>query len=511
MKLKRTLILFIIIAIMLSVSGVSAQWIYFDTSVNLNISEDLDYTLSDYKFAYQSEVVITKITPVSSTLTSESGKFIQPTKVNSTITGNKGQKITYKVNAHNYSTTNTFIYSGADYDTGAYSALNKLSISVSQDAQGTVLMNESVSSNAHRGTPIAPGEDFVFYVTYTLTDKVSASEILVNYTFKPIIYTITYLHNNQTFAIEYITDNSVEYKVITEKPVQSGVDFAGWINASAAVVNSIPKNNTNDYTLSASWDDVYIIIFADVNGNVLYEEQFTSSATSISSQGQATVDQILADLNTQAGEDMSVSWSDYTIKGAKEDIVVKAVYNYDGYLNLVPVDSNNDGIIDYYQVEAVDTLDEEVRVPGYVGKIPVTLIKRITNVDGSSDWDNFEEQVKVIIIEEGVVNLGEVGSNTGNALAWTPNLKRVVLPSTIEWIGKNTFSRNIALGGFGRGDDKKTLTIEYNGTKEQWNAISKHEDWANGLLEGSIIQCTNGSFKLEKSGLFGTSLKWVEY
>lgn len=35
-------------------------------------------------------------------------------------------------------------------------------------------------------------------------------------------------------------------------------------------------------------------------------------------------------------------------------------------------------------------------------------------------------------------------------------------------------------------------------------------DWDGGLKEGTVIYCSDGSFKLEKKGLFG-SLSWKEY
>ena len=67
-------------------------------------------------------------------------------------------------------------------------------------------------------------------------------------------------------------------------------------------------------------------IFSDADGTVLYEEQITDSSTSLSAEGQRTVDAILAELNTTAAANhMSVSWSEYDIAGATADILVKAI------------------------------------------------------------------------------------------------------------------------------------------------------------------------------------------
>ena len=50
MNFKRLLALIMVIACLLSVGGVSAQWIYFDASANLDINEELELTLSQYEF-----------------------------------------------------------------------------------------------------------------------------------------------------------------------------------------------------------------------------------------------------------------------------------------------------------------------------------------------------------------------------------------------------------------------------------------------------------------------------
>lgn len=445
------------------------------------------------------EVVITKVTTISNNTTYEYSYSVPPTNIKSTITGNAGQKIVYKVEAHNYSETKSFVYAGAVYDSSVFDGLNKLNISASSDQQNLNTFSGKPSDNHYEGVAIKPGQNFVFYVTYTLKDKLSIGEVMVNYSFKEIIYTITYLDNNQTFATDHITNNSVAYTVRTEAPSHSTMVFDGWINAGAVVVKSIPAGNTRDYTLSASWANVYLIIFVDPNGSVLYQEQFTSSSTKLSSSGQATVDAILAQLNAEAqGRHMKVSWSEYDIASATSDIIVKAIITYEGILNLVPVDeSPKDGIVEYYQVEAVDSLPEVVEVPGEINGVPVKVINRITNIDGESDWNNYEENVKTIIIGEGVERL------EWNSLAWTPNLATVKLPSTINYMAKNTFSRNDLFG-----NDKKVLIIEYNGTKAQWKALLAKSDssWDGGLKKGSIVKCSDGYFELQ--GTF--SLSWNE-
>lgn len=502
---SKILAIAILITITCSSIGVFATWHYASTP---DIVDDEESVFVDVnEFTYYDEVVIKDIDVVSSSLSGQNSKYIQPTNVQTTLTGRAGQTVVYKITARNYSKTDTYIFAGTSYDTNAYKDISKLTVSVSLDAQNKNGLSTNLSSNSHRGTPVAPGEDFVFYITYTLTNDISAGEIVINYVFKPIIYSVTYLNNNETFAVEYVTNNQEVYNLIAEKPTQSGVSFAGWINVNGVVINSIRAGNTYDYTLTASWDKIFLIIFADTQGHVLYQEQFTSSSTGLSAQGQATVDQILADLNAEAQkEHMKVSWSDYTIKGAKDDIMVKAIYAYDGVLNLVPkYEQPDDGIVDYYQVEAVDTLPDPVTIPGSVGGVPVKVVRRVANTEGSSDWNNYASDVHTIIVGEGVEHLGDINDpDHGNALAYTPNLTTVKLPSTLTFMAKNTFSRNF-------GDDKKKLTIEFNGTKAEWKALvaNSHKNWDGGLEDGSLVKCSDGYFELEVAWL-GLSRSWKE-
>ena len=74
------------------------------------------------------------------------------------------------------------------------------------------------------------------------------------------------------------------------------------------------------------------------------------------------------------------------------------------------------------------------------------------------------------------------------------------MPSTITTLGKNTFSRNNTIGGIlGGENDKKQLTIHYNGSKADWDAISKNEDWDHGLKDNSVVICSDGKYVLDVS------------
>lgn len=478
-----------VLALSLTVAGVFAVWTYFVSPVPM--TEKLNVHLGAFYF----DIAITDVSVVSTTANAESNFRTDTTGLQTTVTGNAGQTVVYKITAVNFSKTKTYVYSGATVDSGS-----GVNISTSSDSAGKKSLPAVVGTNYVAGTPLAPGDEISFYATYTLTGEGSTREILAKYHFMPVIYPVTYMENNQIFAIDCIVDNNAAYVVRTDKPQSPGtnVSFSGWMNAAGVVVKSIPAGNTNNYTLSAKWDNVYSIIFVDAEGNVLYQEHITKNTTALSAAGQATVDEKLAEL--QAGvtaQDIEVKWSSYSF-GAASDIIVRAEYTYSGLLKLVPVyetvNGVNDGIVDYYRVDPVDSLtstnvkDGKVYIPGMIGTIPVRVVERVTNEAGSGDWNNFNDAIKEIHVGEGTVTLEH------NSLSYTTALHTVYLPSTLRNMGKNTFSRNIS-------SDKKVLTVHFAGTKAQWDAIasaSPHEygnDWAGGLKEGSIVICEDGYYE----------------
>lgn len=309
------------------------------------------------------------------------------------------------------------------------------------------------------------------------------------------LFTITYMVGDEVYLVDYHTDPTIDYTVVGAP--KGDADFKQWINANGVAVTTIPKNNTNDYTLYASWYNKYNINFIDTDGSLIYSEEFTEGASSISGEGQAIVDQWLKNENQVENKNhIYVTWSDYDMRTATKDILVRPEYDYQGYLNLEPVyEKPDDGVVDYYRVVAIDTLPADVTVPGSVGGVPVRVIHRITNEEGESDWDNFEYTVTKITIEENVERL------EWNALAWTPKLGEVNLPNSLKYMDKNVFSRNDILG-----NDKKKLTIHFNGTMREWKDIlaNSSREWGGGLKKGTSIHCTDGYFEL---GTFG----WKEY
>lgn len=446
------------------------------------------------------EIVITNIKPLSgASVTSETHTRVLPTNVKTKITGDAGDTVIYQITARNYSDTMRYVYTGVLCSDEYADEAGHVTVSASLDESGKQLLPNSPQANCVAGDVVEPGEEFVFYAAYTLKNHVSAEELILRYAFEPVIYSITYLDDNEIYTVDHIVDNSVPYAVRTEDPnPDNALVFAGWINASAAVVQSYPAGNTRDYTLSAKWDNTYLVIFVDEFGEVIYEETFTdtSKKNGLSAEGQAIVDAKLAEFaEIAAVDELSVMWTPYDIKNATSDITVRPIYTYTGNLQFTPVDEDGDGIIDYYQVDAVAKLNNPTKIPGRFKGLEVKTVNKLYLNEDNFDYGSGVQRIE---IGEGVTELNR------NALAYTSSLREVKLPSTMTYIGKNAFSRNFS-------NDKKVLTIEYNGTMAEWRALvaNSHAEWHNGLRTGSKVLCSDGYFELDRGFLELGGYKWT--
>ena len=312
-------------------------------------------------------------------------------------------------------------------------------------------------------------------------------------------YSVTYMDatGKNVLGVAYVTEGerseskvwADEYTVRTGSITPAGANqvFKYWVNAGSVKTTTIKAGNRNDIVLYESWDNPYVARFVDQFGNVIYSETFTKSNPTVSVPDVPEVDNCTG------------VWETYSLANATGDITIRPIYTYNGNLKLVPVDNPEDGIVDYYQIEAVSALDEITVIPGYFNGLPVKRVEKLYKNDGN--WD-FGSGVKTIIIEEGVEELAH------NSLGYTADLDTVTLPNSLKKLEKNTFSRNT-------GDDKKTITIEYAGTMAEWQAVLKNSasDWHNGLKSGTKVICTDGYYELKSTEVFGViiSYKWTEY
>ena len=312
-------------------------------------------------------------------------------------------------------------------------------------------------------------------------------------------YSVTYMDatGKNVLAKEYVTDGersdtklwadayTVKKGSITS--AASNQQFKYWVNAGSVETKTIPAGNRNDVVLFESWDNPYTARFVDQFGNVIYSETFTKSDPAVSVPAVPYISEEFKDRTWDPTPSTSL------FQNATGDITFRPVYGYQGALNLQPCDDDNDGVIDYYSVqEKTDGkyTESELTIPGYVNGIPVKVINPFTE-----EW--FEESVTTIKVEEGVEIVN------ANAFAGTNGLKEIYLPNSLEKIGNEALSNNVAGLAF------KKVTIYFNGTKAEWDAITKEDGWHDGLNTGSKIVCTDGEYTLERTYfLIGSKYTW---
>ena len=271
------------------------------------------------------------------------------------------------------------------------------------------------------------------------------------------IYSITYINDNKVLATTYVGDNTSVF-VLKDDPRYAtaqeaakkwvtdqgyDVEFGGWVNAGSTKVTEIPAGNTENIKLYPYFNSPYTARFVDQNGNILAWCLFHSEKTDdlentrLLAESKLVFDEGFSldhwevhitddNGNTTTKETYASSnFASYTT-----DVTVYPVYKFNGDVNLIPVDGDGDGDIDYYQVGGYgkDTGEQElVEVPGMVNGVPVTTI----NADAFSSYDD---------------------------------LHSVRIPGTITTINSQSFTAN---QGSSWNPARDTVTLYYEGTPEQ--------------------------------------------
>ena len=323
---------------------------------------------------------------------------------------------------------------------------------------------------------------------------------IVNY-----VYTITYINDYQVLDVKYVTKEDASKDYPTENATAQGLVekwadsklgvgkyvFGGWMDAGSTKHTIISAGNDKDITLYPYFDNPYTARFVDQKGNVLAWCMFHSGdVTQLDDTASAAEGHLpspgkdfkFSHWEVHVGTATPVEYNKNNFTNYKQDVTIYPVYKYTGNLKLTPVDEDNDGTIDYYMVEAVDTLDTVTTIPGNVNGVPVKVVDKLYKND--NNWD-FGSGVTTIIVEEGVEIIGH------NSMGYTSDLTLVKLPSTLTTLEKNSFSRNT-------GSDKKVITIEFAGTMADWQNIVNNSDseWHNGLKSGSKVVCSDGYYEL---------------
>ena len=92
-----------------------------------------------------------------------------------------------------------------------------------------------------------------------------------------------------------------------------------------------------------------------------------------------------------------------------------------------------------------------------------------------SFWENHKLQK---------INMPENVKHIGKEAFYSSTLQAINLPSNLLDIGEYAFADCMSLNN-----------IYFNGTKAQWNAISKGSDW-NYNVPATVVTCTDGTVEI---------------
>ena len=324
-------------------------------------------------------------------------------------------------------------------------------------------------------------------------------------------YTITFIGADGDIAdVWYITDtpenatiNSFEMTIPTvtngDKTLlawedANGVKYATYDadNKTWSYNTTINTENLVDIVLYPEWSSEYNVYFLDHNDKVLYYEVFeTGKAHTLNTDAVAAALATVQQQVDSTGTVVQATWdkdiNNINFSTATDDIVVKIVLNVSSdSITLTPVYDANTGVLTNYKVTGVNQSAENtsISIPSYVGNIPVT------EIDAGS-FDGFND------------------------------LAAVRIPSTMTTLNDGIFPGS--LGFISWFDNRQTVTIYYEGTKDQWNALvaNASADWDDTLGDGSrifflektasgreIVDLDAGFIELFKSG---SNYTWIEH
>ena len=271
-------------------------------------------------------------------------------------------------------------------------------------------------------------------------------------------YTVTYINYGETIKVEFVADNSKEHTLWnTEEFIYGESSVIYWTDGEGVRRDTIVAGNKKNFVVYPKFGGELTIRFFDAEGNVLYYEFFKEgtkhelNTTAIEAARVALQNKVDASKKT-----IKISWSEdlskIDFKNAKNDITVTAVYSLStSSITLVPV--TVDGVVvSYIVADAVVSGDNvDIDIPSHVGTCEV-----VTIADGA--FSKFDD------------------------------LEVVRIPTTITTIGKDAFADEQNKEWYQGGTLKyEQITILFEGTYAQWQAITKDDNWDRYIGKGSRI------------------------
>ena len=278
-------------------------------------------------------------------------------------------------------------------------------------------------------------------------------------------YSITYVNDSQVLAIKYVTETGavktenaaaqdLVEKWATENIKDYAWEFGGWMNAGSTKLTSIDKDNTANVVLYPYFNKPYTASFVDQNGNVLAWCLFFEDEPAELEKARAVAEKLM----TYPSEDFKldywmvniddgVKYADADFSKYEQDVTIYPVFKYNGDVQLIPVDTDNDGATNYYQVGGFGTRGQVtlVEIPGNVLGIPVTEI----NANAFSSYDD---------------------------------LHSVRIPASIKKINYQSFSADDPDKS---GTQRDTVTMYYEGNPDVWN--SAMNDYNNRVFKDDSL------------------------
>lgn len=298
------------------------------------------------------------------------------------------------------------------------------------------------------------------------------------------VYSIQYINDNKILAETFVTDNSSAFTLSNdsnyntavsaaetwvESQGYNNVEFGGWVNAGSTKITEIPAGNTENIKLYPYFNSPYTARFVDQNGNVLAWCLFHSEKTDELESTRASAEVLLPmdegfsldHWEVHVGDNTPVEYNSGNFANYTQDVTIYPVFMYNGDVNLIPIDSDNDGDTDYYQVGGYSNPNGQalVEIPASVNGIPVLEVN-------------------------------------GNAFASYDGVHSIIIPADITSIGDNAFAE-----AWGLIDSGETITIYFGGSYSDWVAkeVNFGSSWESGVSSSTRIFFLNGGKTVDVS------------
>lgn len=310
-------------------------------------------------------------------------------------------------------------------------------------------------------------------------------------------YAIQYINDNKVLAETFVKKNTdgsdfviandensrksetqvVDWMINVQKYEENQVVFGGWVNAGSTPVTSISVENTDAIIkLYPRFDKPYTARFVDQQGNIITWCLFYSGKLEVL---DTTRDFATNQLQPTLGTDLELDYwevhitddngqtttnkkyDEFDFGKCTTDVTVYPVYKFKGDVTLIPVDTNGDGKINYYQVSGYSNPSGQalVEIPHSVNGIPITEI-------------------------------------SGKAFSSYDGVHSILIPEEVTYIGDNAFAEK-----WGTIDSGETITIYYGGSYADWIAKEPNfgPNWESGISSSTRIFFLNGGDTVDVS------------